>query len=258
MFGAEYDLLLKRKIQEEIQQGERPRYLYRYCSLDERLQKSLAESYLWFSNLLDFNDPYEGKMSHPERYSDCDIWSFANDRFSHPQSAKPLVDASHEERVNILNEATCVMLHETKVCCFSEVPDNILMWSHYAKSHTGVCLKFDLTVPCDTFDFPLKVIYQKHYMMCNIFQDVEETIQQLIQTKSDLWSYEQEVRIVKIHETANKIQFPNDALVGVIFGCRTDSAKKRLLMNLLGMNKQYAHCVVDEKEYKLNIEQVAS
>lgn len=254
MFGAECDLLLKRKIQEEIQQGERPRYLYRYCSLDERLLLSLSESYLWFSNLLDFNDPYEGKMSHPEMYSDLDIWNFANYRFSHPQSVKPLVNASHEERVNMLNEATRAMLNETRVCCFSEVPDNILMWSHYAKSHTGVCLKFDLTIPCDTFDFPLKVIYQEHYMICDIFQNVEEKIQQLIQTKSDLWSYEQEVRIVKIHETANKIQFPNDALVGVIFGCRTDHAEKRLLMNLLGANMQYAHCVVDEKEYKLNIE----
>jgi hypothetical protein len=29
-----------------------------------------------------------------------------------------------------------------KVCCFSGNDDNILMWSHYADSHKGICLRF--------------------------------------------------------------------------------------------------------------------
>ena len=29
-----------------------------------------------------------------------------------------------------------------KVCCFSGKDDNILMWSHYADSHQGICLRF--------------------------------------------------------------------------------------------------------------------
>ena len=29
-----------------------------------------------------------------------------------------------------------------KVCCFSGKVDNILMWSHYADSHKGICLRF--------------------------------------------------------------------------------------------------------------------
>jgi hypothetical protein len=28
------------------------------------------------------------------------------------------------------------------VACFSALPDDLLMWAHYADKHRGVCLKF--------------------------------------------------------------------------------------------------------------------
>lgn len=30
------------------------------------------------------------------------------------------------------------------VCCFTESVDNFLMWSHYANSYNGICLKYNL------------------------------------------------------------------------------------------------------------------
>lgn len=32
-----------------------------------------------------------------------------------------------------------------KVCSFSEVPDSILIWSHYRDHHRGLCMEYDLT-----------------------------------------------------------------------------------------------------------------
>jgi Protein of unknown function (DUF2971) len=37
-------------------------------------------------------------------------------------------------------------LNNSSVVCFSENISNFLMWSHYASSHTGICLEFDLEV----------------------------------------------------------------------------------------------------------------
>jgi hypothetical protein len=34
---------------------------------------------------------------------------------------------------------------EILITCFSEVNYNILMWSHYANNHKGICLKFKTT-----------------------------------------------------------------------------------------------------------------
>ena len=33
------------------------------------------------------------------------------------------------------------------VLCFSEINDDILMWSHYSDGHRGFCLKFDTSYP---------------------------------------------------------------------------------------------------------------
>ena len=29
-----------------------------------------------------------------------------------------------------------------KISCFSEEPDNMLLWSHYGNKHTGICIGF--------------------------------------------------------------------------------------------------------------------
>jgi len=39
-----------------------------------------------------------------------------------------------------LNE---LVKEKLRICCFSEVPDSILMWSHYAKHHQGFCIEYD-------------------------------------------------------------------------------------------------------------------
>jgi len=31
-----------------------------------------------------------------------------------------------------------------RVCSFSEVSDSVLMWSHYAKMHEGLCMEYDI------------------------------------------------------------------------------------------------------------------
>lgn len=39
----------------------------------------------------------------------------------------------------------------TKVSCFSNINQNILMWSHYAQNHTGVCIEFNEEILKRTF-----------------------------------------------------------------------------------------------------------
>lgn len=47
---------------------------------------------------------------------------------------------------------------ELGVTCFSETYESILMWSHYAKDHTGCCVKYDF-----------KSLGHKHHLTRNIF-----------------------------------------------------------------------------------------
>jgi hypothetical protein len=83
------------------------------------------------------------------------------------------------------------------ILCFSRNWDNILLWSHYGASHTGICLGFD--VPDD---YDVDVHYQPNLIQIRGPQDVNEELQlRMLRTKHENWSYEQEVRlIVKIND----------------------------------------------------------
>lgn len=49
------------------------------------------------------------------------------------------------------------------VLCLSERPDDILLWSHYADNHSGLCLEFDVASHPQTFPRLNPVVYQSRY-----------------------------------------------------------------------------------------------
>ena len=107
------------------------------------------------------------------------------------------------------------------VTCFAERPDNILMWSHYANKHTGFCVEYDFSklesVEAKLMLFP--VIYSKKRPMLPMelfdFSDsnnvklaerdlpIPEVVEAML-TKSEIWNYEEEWRIVCFLKNLNE------------------------------------------------------
>jgi hypothetical protein len=83
-----------------------------------------------------------------------------HERLSHlPKSERKKVAKKAEgvQAYEIAHSRFLKRLHEeVGVLCFSEKYDNILMWSHYAKSHTGLCVEFSRS---QYLRFALKVQY---------------------------------------------------------------------------------------------------
>lgn len=134
-----------------------PRNLYRYQPIDNKLESSLIDNYLWFSNPLDFNDLYDCNLKlYLERDKKVMARHFkkVNEDASLTGNA-PLDAEAFENRVNylynnpdelesIVQRQIIKFISTIGICCFSKRDDNLLMWSHYSQSHKGVCLKFDL------------------------------------------------------------------------------------------------------------------
>ena len=55
----------------------------------------------------------------------------------------------------------------TGVCSFAGDPLNILMWSHYASNHRGVCLQFDVAKDPINLLLALPVEYSDEYPVVN-------------------------------------------------------------------------------------------
>lgn len=116
------------------------------------------------------------------------------------------------------------------VLCLTEERDNILMWSHYAKSHTGICLEFKTDDPFFSQVCPVDYI---GVLPCvnPVIPDWNDTIEmgaKGLRTKALQWEYEHEWRIINL-DRENGVgvhQFPPQVLHGVILGCWIASEDK--------------------------------
>ena len=164
------------------------------------------------------------------------------------------------------------------VCCFCNCDEgyNIdqtnLMWSHYARNHEGFCVMycFDERITGKPFDedlleslFPVK--YTKHrifitkmiilrYLKRNLshqdFKNIIDKKCQSLLTKSTVWKYENEWRLIsnKIKET---IKFPY--ATAIFIGCKASSHTKQTLLDISNKLKiPIYQTELDNKVYQLN------
>lgn len=209
------------------------RLLSRYYANNLDFKNSIRQNYLWFSDPLDFNDPYDCNMvtgidstfeeifdyllrenqKHDFGVTDSNLRIRAKQLFDNPSERKKLSIESDLDTVSKLG-----------ICCFSQKMDSLLMWSHYGDKHRGVCLTFDIMADSELFSSIYSLEYPLLYPKYNWPKDQDKfhSLRFLIATKSKEWEYEDEIRVVKDrHNTPffrGKVRFDKKALVSVSFG----------------------------------------
>ena len=221
-----------------------PRYLYRYLTINDLLLESINEGYLWFTDPKIFNDPYDCNLRLKNTLSDDTIENYLNivNVLTKQWSVEELQQnieyfKAHKNEVNDnLDKEFIDVVKQCAVCCLSERPDILLMWSHYAQKHTGVCLKYDLKEDATIFHPTslVKVHYPEHYPEFDFMKYVinnkgipsgNDLLQFTAGMKSKDWQYEHEIRLVRWEKKhgayKGKIGINKKALVGAYFGYRT-------------------------------------
>ncbi|MGI6501673.1 MAG: DUF2971 domain-containing protein [Anaerostipes sp.] len=116
------------------------------------------------------------------------------------------------------------------VACFSEKNDSLLMWSHYADEHSGICVGYNLHDLIERYDcFP--VIYSNKMPQEKTIKAKEKNLlYNTILVKSKEWMYEVEWRIIDIDESKagqNGKSIPFVTPVSIYMGkCQTDTISK--------------------------------
>lgn len=121
--------------------------------------------------------------------------------------------------VNQANEQIQDLFYRSGVCCFSAVNQNMLLWSHYASNHYGVCLGFDAAVG-EIATLAAWVNYQTRFLKVNFWDGKEEAIAHLLLSKAHDWHYEQEIRLIRAMDNG-KCKFAPGRLREIIFGLKT-------------------------------------
>ncbi len=133
--------------------------------------------------------------------------------------------------------------NDTGVISFSEVNNDILMWSHYAGGHNGLCIEFrcnnDYCI--DFFASILRVHYQKNLPSINFYTTPEEEkLKAFILTKSDHWSYEKEWRII-IPDNTKYIPLPPRVISAIYFGCKISEENRNEILRCVGLTSEYSN-----------------
>jgi len=101
-----------------------------------------------------------------------------------------------EDKNKILYHNTLKVYNSVRVSCFTLKNDNLLMWAHYANSHTGFCVK--LGTQNSSLKFSFKVTYDSdNYPKVTYPLDGDEIFKPLL-CKARCWEYEEEYRSLLI------------------------------------------------------------
>ena len=160
---------------------------------------------------------------------------------------------SYQEKINSLIGKE---LNQSRVLCVTESNKNVVMWSHYADSHKGVCLRLECVDAVDTAllaakpikytdSFPLFMDLEQHikYLTGQHPAQVGKLLTNIAYLKHLDWAYENEWRLHRPHEDdkGEYNDWVEDISVfgGIYLGCRIDPNNVTSLMRII--EEKYPH-----------------
>lgn len=197
----------------------------------------LEKQELFMATRVMFNDPFECRPEYSYSCTKEQLRVFAN----RVLQKAPLTSAQRRARVaeivrtrrdklpvdfaGVVTQLNKEMDVKVGIYCLSARRDHLLMWSHYGSSHTGVCVGFDAESSDSPFRNARPVQYSRDYPVCRVFADDREEVQaRATYTKADVWSYEEEWRLINYRDGASVKRFEPRLLVSITLGARIDKS----------------------------------
>lgn len=207
---------------------------------------------LYFQQPIKFNDPWDCK-SPPitiSRQSNALHHLWMNLKTNNPQT----FNDANWEKFKELNRSEQKLhfstLYQTAfdkqrsklgVFSLSFIPDSELMWSHYARSHSGYMLHFQINLDeyinnggMEETGIPIPVIYKKTrepLNLVNYYKDRERHMHDLVRYKSQAWEYEYELRILSV-QSHGFLNTPKGWLKSIITGINIENKLQEKLMQI--------------------------
>lgn len=209
------------------------RYLYKYVRFNDHALSILREHKVWFSTASDLNDPFEFEFSLAEFH----------------MHGIPIDRPSFEEAVAAMKSYGVLSL--------SESCNEPLMWSHYADSNAGFCIRLERTEDSvlGNWNYCVPVIYSS---VTPVFKPLEleqsRTVTIAMTTKADRWSYEREWRVLAL--PGNALHDLPGPVTGIVFGSAMVMQNRRIIAAILGDTVEYAEARRVAGTYSLEINPV--
>ncbi|MEI8614923.1 DUF2971 domain-containing protein [Shewanella sp. PP-He15 brown] len=212
------------------------------------------------SNPRTFNDPSEFKV----KYNFEADKGIIQERFFVDNPSKSIHD--FESWYNSFNENSKWyigyetrknLLHSTGVVCFTTESENYLMWSHYAKSHTGFCIGFDDEIldTIESYQAKGPVEYSNEVPEFKYYsQTVEDFYKVVFFNKSTSWAYEKEFRVVT--DRCGIKKFNKSLIKEIIIGCKSPVELDQFVRQYINTEIAVYHMIDLPSAYQLKKERM--
>ncbi len=256
-----------------------PSSLFRYQSLiSPHTIENLQKRQIWFSRPEKLNDPFDCAAPYLiNQDATEDEWQFAYKQlFRMARDGLSKVTAEEiksryfsEGKLNQKFKDDYIKIvialidrnprnyEKIGVVCFSEEPDDILMWSHYSNGHRGICLEFETKYfPFNESSRIHRVRYKKNYPVIRLVSLISKTLlyPTPLLTKSIKWKYEKEWRFLSEHGDTG-LQYDAKALKAIYFGCAISNHDTEKIISLPAKSAPRLYRMKrSEREFKLDWE----
>lgn len=249
--------------------------LYKYVTPD-RIDV-LENGRIRFTQANSLNDPFEIRPCFDKRIAHLEKMS--QDFLSRQSPDVRFEEIETEVRDTIDKEIQKLQEYLVKdflVLSLTRKRNNLAMWSHYTDSYRGFVIGFDSDnsffhpeKPRDTMPV-LEVGYSnKRPIFPETNEDISEAASEMLLTKSEHWSYEEEYRMFAKSEAAAQVvkdidgndiylfDFPPKSVSEIIFGYQMPNRQKETIASIVKL--QYANARLFETrisstEFDLDIE----
>ena len=227
-------------------------YKYRGGSFTRDLN-SLKNDTFWASNTSQLNDPCEGLISIDDYQEQ--IENLKKIFYQHSDNLA-LIEQSFQ---NIIN------MKDTKLGIFSlsKRYDDELLWAHYANSHKGFCIEYDLDQLLAKqnpkhrfFDIQyLDKIQNLDFSQALDQGDSDQLIKKMLGYKSQRWEYEQELRIITENQGINTYDYR--AVKAIYFGLKTPNEEiEQVIETLQGRKIKYFQMHLKPNSFQFEAKQI--
>ncbi|MDI9356570.1 MAG: tetratricopeptide repeat protein, partial [Chitinophagaceae bacterium] len=191
----------------------------KFLPMNENTLGILNNKQIWFAHPSTFNDPLDGNFL--QRY--------------------------YEENKSLFSVLDTILIASFVGDTKRALENENLMWSHYAKDHTGICLVYEFKKPFRSKRFLAQAVDYLPEIEHPNMNNLHTTIESGFFTKQKCWEYEDEFRIVyrlqeaKTEKKGKAIPLSDLGLVlkEIVFGLKCTEMSKQLIKQIISGKEEY-------------------
>ncbi|MGL4571843.1 MAG: DUF2971 domain-containing protein [Clostridium sp.] len=243
----------------KIINDNKPKSLFKYKSVNKKnisyIVKMIEENELWVSNPREFNDPYDCYLEFDyEKVLLAKSLEMFGDKINLQDKSK--IDELVDKVRNAYEKTFEDEVNKTALACLCEENNNVLMWSHYADNHKGICIEYEFD-EIDKLGEVYPVIYTEN--ISDLTKDMINSnpygILKRFMTKYKAWEYEKEWRIIYKNNDPSTIGGNSEfaKIKSIYLGCKIEDENKKAIIRLAkSKGVKIYQCSMRSDKYELN------